>query len=247
MTAINKNADVPIYEQLKEILKADIQRKRIGASERIPSENELAKRYGITRMTVRHAMRELQKEGWIFTKHGKGSYASSQSGSQMLIKLDGFSSEMIKQGFKVHSQFLGVKEVSFSRENEDAYSGLEQEKESPLIVVGRIRYLEGAPFAIEHSYLSFQVGQSLLLRSFDETFSMYRFLENEMHIKLAKADHVIEPQLANAHDAKLLGIERGTPVLFIAGTTFARSGEPIEYIEGIYLGDRYKLKIHIKK
>ncbi len=247
LPAVDKRSNVPIYAQLRDIIQADIKKKRIRPNEKIPSENMLAKEYGISRMTVRHAIRELQNKGWIFTKHGKGSFASSLTNTQMLVKLDGFSTEMIKLGYTVHSKLIEAKKAWFSNETMDAYSGLQEEKQNPLIVIRRIRYLEGKPFAIENSYLPFLIGRNLLIKTFDEKFSIYRYLEEEHGISFSCADHVIEPKRASPHDAALLGIKSGTPVLFISGVTFSESGEPVEYIKGIYLGDRYKLKVSIKK
>jgi GntR family transcriptional regulator len=244
---VDKNSDVPIYVQLKDIIKSDILEKRIKPNEKIPSETVLARECSISRMTVRHTIRELQKEGWIFTKHGKGSFASSQNNTQMLIKLDGFSTEMIKLGFKVNSKILEVKKTGFNNESMDAYSGLQEEKKNQLVMLRRIRLVEGQPFALESSFLPFHIGKDLLVRGFDEHFSIYRFLEEELSIKLARADDVIEPKVITRRDAKLLGIKTGMPVLFISGTTYSKSGEPIEFIKGIYLADRYKLKVNIRK
>jgi len=244
---INKTSDVPIYLQLKEALKSDILEKRIKPNEKIPSETVLAKQCGISRMTVRHTIRELQKEGWVFTKHGKGSFANSQNNTQMLIKLDGFSTEMIKLGFNVSSKILEVKKIGFNSESIDAYSGLQEEKKNLLVMIRRVRYVEGKAFALESSFLPLHIGKEILTRNFDEHFSIYRFLEHELNIKLARADHVIEPKLVSAHEAKQLDIKTGMPVLFISGTTFSKAGEPIEFIKGIYLADRYKLKVNIKK
>lgn len=247
MFGVDKNSDVPIYVQLKEIIKSDILEKRIKPNEKIPSETVLAKECSISRMTVRHTIRELQKEGWVFTKHGKGSFASSQNNTQMLIKLDGFSREMIKLGFKVNSKILEVKRTGFNNETMDAYSGLQEEKKNPLVMIRRVRYVEGQPYAIESSFLPFRIGKDLLVRGFDEHFSIYQFLEEELAIRLARADHVIEPKLISRRDAKLLDIKSGIPVLFISGTTFSKSNEPIEYVKGMYLADRYKLKVNIRK
>jgi len=247
ISTVDKHSRVPINIQLKNSIRAEMDKKRIRPNEKIPSENMLAKEYGINRMTVRHAMRELQKEGRIFTKHGKGSFASSLNNTQMLVKLDGFSTEMIKLGYTVHSKLIEAKKAWFSNETMDAYSGLQEEKRNPLIVIRRIRYLEGKPFAIESSYLPFSIGRSLLVKTFDEKFSIYRYLEEEHGICFSCADHVIEPKKASPHDAALLGIKRDMPVLFISGVTFSGSGEPVEYIKGIYRGDRYKLKVNINK
>lgn len=85
---IDKTAGMPIYKQLMEIIKSDIRKKSIGAGEKVPSENALAGKHGISRMTARHAMRELKNKGWIVTQHGRGSFVCSRKRMEMLLKRD---------------------------------------------------------------------------------------------------------------------------------------------------------------
>ena len=83
--------------------------------------------------------------------------------------------------------------------------------------------------------------------SYDSEFSMYRYLEENLRIKLVRAEHTIEPRLADATIAKHLKIKPNSPVLFIKGTTYSVNAVPVEYLEGIYRGDQYRLEVEIKK
>jgi len=242
---INKASHIPIYAQLQEILRRDITEERLSPGDRLPSENELSARFHISRMTVRQALRELIREGLVRVRKGEGSFVSSDPDVQMLIKLDGFSTEMQKLGHRVHSQFLEATEIDSYKEFRLAFLGLHEKKGDSLVRIKRLRFLDNTPFAIETSYLSGRIGRDLLNRRFDRSFSIYRFLEQECRLDLAKAEHMIEPLLADAVTAKLLRIKPGRPVLSLSGTTYSSEGLPVEYLEGIYLGDKYKLKISI--
>jgi GntR family transcriptional regulator len=114
-------------------------------------------------------------------------------------------------------------------------------------MIRRIRYLDNAPFAVEASFLKYRIGRTLLSLRFDKAFSIYQYLEKEIGIRLARAEHIIEPLCADKSTARLLKILKGSPVLCIKGTTFSDRGEPVEYLEGVYLGDKYKLRVAIGK
>lgn len=244
---IDKRSYIPIYIQLKNYLKEQITRKKLKPDKRIPSENELSSELGISRMTVRHAIKELEREGIVYTKKGEGTFVKKPSETQMLVKLDGFSTEMRKRGFRVHSKVLEAKKLNYKEEFESAYNGLQVEKGYPIICLKRLRFLENKPFAIESSFLHFQAGEDLLQMSYDSEFSMYRYLEENLRIKLVRAEHTIEPRLADATIAKHLKIKPNSPVLFIKGTTYSVNAVPVEYLEGIYRGDQYRLEVEIKK
>lgn len=244
---ISKNSSIAIYVQVKEILKKLIINKIFKPDERIPSENELSSKFEISRMTVRQAIKELVKEGYLYIKRGEGTFVYRSEKSQMLIKLDGFSREMTKLGFSPFSKILNVEKITSYKGHESAYKGLDEKPENSIILIKRLRYLDNVPFAIESSYLKYNMGKALLEKDFTPLFSIYRYLEDECNVVLSKAVHTIEPKLVNKENALLLDMERGAAVLIIKGTTYSNMNKPVEYLSGIYRGNKYKLKIEIKK
>ncbi len=246
-SSIDKSSHIPAYAQLQEKLRGQIMGKRVAPGDRLPSENDLSRQYRISRMTVRQALRGLIREGLIVVRKGEGSFVSHSPDVQMLITLDGFSTEMQKRGHRVHSQFLEIAAISSVEAACRAFLCLGGKKNSSLVRIKRLRFLDDRPFAIEASYMSFALGQDLLGRPLDRDFSIYGYLSRERKIDLAKAEYVIEPLTANSEQAKLLRIKAGRPVLSMSGTTNSVDGLPVEYLEGIYLGDKYKLRISIGK
>jgi GntR family transcriptional regulator len=244
---IDKGSPVPLYVQLKEIVRQSIEQERLAPNDRIPSETDLSAEFNISRMTVRQAIRELVREGLVYVRRGEGTFVGPVQGAQMLIKLDGFSTQMTKEGHRVRSRTLGVHRVEPADEHAAAYAGLGVRPGGGLVMIERVRYLDDEPFALERSYLGSADGAPLLDRQTEDTFSMYKYLSSERGIDLARAEHAIEPRLADERCATALQIPTGSPVLQICGTTFSSSSIPIEYLEGLYRGDRYMFRVAIAK
>ncbi len=244
---IDKSGFVPLYIQLRDILKELINSGKLTPGDRIPSENELSSAFNISRMTVRQAIQELMREGFINIRRGEGTFVNAVPRTQMLLKLEGFSSEMAKLGYRNHSRVLDIKKIASFDSYEMAYSGLGKPPGEPLVRIRRVRYVEETPFALETSFLSYRTGAGLMDPPMADDTSIYSFIENDLHIRLSRADHIIQPDLANNEIAKHLEIDTGSPILKLHGTTFSMTNKPIEYLEGIYRGDQYELKVVITK
>src|SRR5579863_1888906 len=76
---------MPLYHQLKQIVRSEIERGMYKPGDRLPSEPELIQRYGVSRITVRQALTELENEGVVVRRHGKGTYVAEQHIEQDLV------------------------------------------------------------------------------------------------------------------------------------------------------------------
>ncbi len=244
---IDKSSFIPLYIQVRDILKDLINTGRLKPGKQVPSENEISSAFNISRMTVRQAIQELLREGFINIRRGEGTFVNSVPHTQMLLKLEGFSSEMSKLGYRNHSRVLEIQKIESFDSYEMAYSGLGKPPGEPLIRIQRVRYVEDTPFALETSFLSSRTGIGLMEPGMADDMSIYNYIENDLHIRLSRADHVIQPSLADAKIADHLEVEVGSPILKLHGTTFSMTNKPIEYLEGIYRGDKYELKVVITK
>ena len=244
---IDKSSYIPLYIQVRDILKELINSGKLEPGHQIPSENELSSAFNISRMTVRQAIQELIREGFLNIRRGEGTFVNAVPHTQMLLKLEGFSSEMAKLGYRNHSKVLSIQTIESFDSYEMAYSGLEKPPGEPLIRIQRVRFVEDTPFALETSFLSYRTGKGLLEPKMPGDMSLYNYIENDLHIRLSRADHVIQPGLAEGEIADHLAVELGSPILKLHGTTFSMTNKPIEYLEGFYRGDKYELKVVITK
>jgi len=244
---IDKNSYISLYIQLKNIIKKMITSKKIAAGNKIPSENELSRQYGISRMTVRQAVKELISEGYLYIKRGEGTYVKDIDNIQTLIKLEGFSREMEKLGHRTFSRTIIARELDYQDRNKDVYDNLNLPYSAKPVYIKRIRYLDNEPFALESSYLAPFPGKKILNLDLQKDQSIYKYIEENCGIQLIKAEHIIEPILARKDITEHLQISKGTPLLFIRGTTYGYGNKPVEYLKGIYRSDKHAFKVKILK
>jgi GntR family transcriptional regulator len=240
---IDKNSIVPIYHQLKTLIKEQIENEIWKQEEMIPSERELSEEFEISRMTVRHAINDLVSEGILYRKRGMGTYVSKPKINQGLSKLSNFTSDMEQKGLKPSAKIIYIKTVPATTKIAEK---LRLNENDPVIELCRLRLANGEPMALELSYLPFHKAFQILEESL-EGKSLYKTLEEKCNLKLVFANQSIEISYArNPEDAILLDIEVNSPVLFIERLTFTEKNEPAEYVESLYRADRYKFSIEMK-
>ena len=244
---IDKSSYVPLYIQVRDILKEFINMGQLKPGDQLPSENILSTALNISRMTVRQGVQELLREGIVTIRRGEGTFVHSSPHTQMLLKLEGFSTEMAKLGYRNHSRVLDIQRIEDYDSYELAYSGLGIQPHDHIIRIRRIRYVEDTPFALESSFLAYSTGRGLMEPQMADDMSIYNYIEKVLHIRLSRADHVIQPGLADREIATHLEVDPGSAVLKLRGTTYSMTNKPIEYLEGIYRGDKYELKLVITK
>jgi GntR family transcriptional regulator len=198
------DATRPLYQQLRERLRARILDNALAPLAKLPSESELMGAHSVSRITVRQALNDLQKEGLIFKVQGKGAYVSKPKVSQDVTRLQGLSEALSREAHQVRNRILSLKDVKAGRLVADRLAV------APDTIVCRItslRYLDRQPIAIDVSYVSQAIGKSL--RAADlASRDMIDIYENDLGMSLGNADLVIEAAGADAAEARHLKIEQ---------------------------------------
>jgi GntR family transcriptional regulator len=236
MTRLQRNHPLPLYAQLRDTLRADLLAGRLRAHEQLPSERELCARFRVSRMTVRQALLDLAREGLIYSRAGKGTFAGEPKIDQQLRTLSGFSQDMRSRGSVPSSRVLEAK-----TERADAHIArtLKLAPGAKVIVLTRVRLSDGIPLAIETAHLPYALCPNLLRHDFARE-SLYAVLEREYGYRLTRAEQTIEAALARPREAALLQITLPAPVLVMERLTYTDQGVLIEHVHSIYRGDRYK-------
>ena len=232
---------LPLHAQIREALRASILDGTYREHARLPSESELVATYGVSRITVRHALAQLQREGLIFKVTGKGTFVSKLKVLQDLSRLQGFGEAMHRLGRETFSRVLGHE---FLRANAEVAERLALKPGDPVMELKRLRYLDCTPISLDVSYFPASIGEALL-RSDLATRDVFSILENELGIALDAAEVSIEAALADGEIATQLAIAEGAPLLRIERLTTAASGRPIDFEHLCYRGDamRYLLRL----
>jgi GntR family transcriptional regulator, N-acetylglucosamine utilization regulator len=232
------NAKLPLYAQLKEQIIAVIARGDLAPGDQIPSQRSLCERYGMSHMTVRRAISELLNEGVLYAIPGKGLYVTErkQDTEPLLI---GFSEDMARRGMIPSSQVLAAEIVGASTV---LASALGVAVGTPLAHLRRLRLADGAPMALQSSYLPHALCPGLLEQDLGSG-SLFGLLRNVYRLRLADGTTVVEAALADAEQAKLLGLPLPAPLLIIEQLTYLDSGHAIEFVRSAYRADRYRLRL----
>lgn len=243
-SGISKKSPLPIYYQIKEILKEKIEGGALKPHEALPSERELGERYNISRMTARRALSELELEGYVYREQGKGSFVAEPKFRQALLKLTGFTEDMHDRGLKPGAKVLDLEVISNDPELAERFKASPEEK---FVKLQRVRTADGEPLAIETSFLRRRLSPGIEKINFNDR-SLYETLRKEYGIHLGRAEQTVEASLSSAYEAKVLTISEGMPVLSMERTTYLEDGVTIiEYVSSTYRADRYKFYVELRR
>lgn len=230
---------VPLYIQLKELLHAQIRSGDYTVGARLPSERELAQRYGVSRMTARQSLQALAQEGLIHSRVGKGTFVSAPKIDQELRTLTSFSEDMQQRGLAPSSRIL-MAEV---RPADPEMAGrLHVEVGSDVAVLKRVRLADAQPLAVEMTHVSYHLCPGLLDRYDFSHVSLYDVLRRDYGWELVWADQIIETRLPDEAECAVLQVGKRTPVLCFTRVTYNGDDRPLEFVRSTYRGDRYQLR-----
>ena len=239
---INFESHIPYYIQLMDILKEMVQKGVWVPGNQIPGEQDLCKHYGVSRTVVRQALRELELEGVIDRRRGKGTFIAMPKISEGLVqKLTGFYQDMVERGLKPGTRVLHQDVIP---SNEKVARFLNIEPGTQVVDILRLRSTNEEPIQLVTTYIPFELCPALA--SVDLTSrSLYEFLEKECGIFIARGIRYIEAVLPNENEIALLGIERGTPLLMLDSISYAENGQPVEYYHALHRGDRSRFEVEL--
>lgn len=237
LAALDRHSVTPLYYQIHQSLLEQIRAGTLRAGHRVPSEQELSARLGVSRMTARQALKSLCSLGFTYSQRGKGTFVSRSKVEKNSRQVLSFSKEMAASGSRTRSKVLAFDLVTPSEEVADALHLAPSEK---VIRLKRVRIADSLPMAVECTCLPSQLCPGLL-EKFDPGTSLYEALAKHYGIRIASAEEVAEAGLAGSEVAPLLRVAKRSPVFLFTRTSYLDSGQPVEYVKSTYRGDRYKI------
>ncbi len=239
---IDFESHVPYYAQLINLLKEQFDQKVWSPGDQIPGEPELCREYGVSRTVVRQTLSELEQDGLIVRRKGRGTFVAIPKISEGLAqKLTGFYQDMVARGFKPVTQVLRHEVVEA---NEKVAGHLEIPVGTRIVDIKRLRSVNDVPIQVVTSYIPYQFCPKLAEVDLTNR-SMYDFLEQECGLFIARGRRFIEAVAANETDAKLLQVERGAPLVKLESVSYLADETPIEYYHALHRGDRTRFEIEL--
>ena len=249
MQRLIRDGSIPLVYQLGEAIRDKIVRGEYDPGQPIPTEEQLQKFYGVSRITVRLALAKLVNEGYIRRQQGKGTYVNPR-GLVTKGKPKPFSRDMFgvksttkiiqSAGMKVRTQVL-----RFAREmpsNEVAERLGISEKDS-VLHFERLRYANDKPLVLEKSWIP--AAQCPDLKREDIKGSLYLALFKKYHHHVAAAHQSLRAILASELDARVLNLQIGEPVMLVDGVTYLEDGRAIEVEESHFRAEAIEFIIEL--
>ena len=236
---LKQDAITPLYVQLMEELETSIRNGVYKPGDKIMTEAEMAKEYGVSLITVRKAVGSLMEKGLVVRKQGKGTFVTKPKYSRNMKKLQSFTEMCEQMGVKPGAQVLENRLIMADKKVADR---LGIEPGSNVVYISRLRLADGEPVQVEKSY--FPLKYAFLLEEDLNNGSMFECLKEKAGAKVASSEKMIELRRATAEEAALMDVKKGDYLLFVKSTAYDENGEPM--YAGIQLinGDRFSLYVY---
>ncbi len=228
---------LPAYRRILEEIRLRIESGALRPGDRVDSERNLAAQYAVSLMTARHAINELEKEGFVLRRVGAGTFVAPPK--IHFNRLLSFSEQMAGRGLAAVSKVVAVRAVEGDME---IAARLGLPAGARLLKLERIRFGGGEPLAFETSHLSYDEFPKVAQTARTED-SLFHSLERHYNLRPSYADEEVDATTAGGSVADYLQIPRGSAVLRIRQVLYAASGRKLLYDVGLYRAERHSLTI----
>ena len=239
---LENNTAIPLYAQLKEKIISDINNETLKYGDKIETEQEIMKKYNLSRITVRRAISELVAEGYLVKKQGKGTFVIKNKIERKIIntsdslKIMSFTKELKENNIKASSKIIELKIIPGI---EEFNQKLGLTKNSKLIFMKRVRYANDSPMTIEENYFSYDKFKGLLEEKIEG--SLYELLEKNYNVIPTRSSRQeIEIVKSDEEQSKLLNVPTFEPLFYFSGVTYDENDIPIHIAKRYIIGSKYK-------
>ncbi|MBB3181427.1 GntR family transcriptional regulator [Variovorax sp. Sphag1AA] len=243
MEAKAPSAPPPLFAQVESALRERILDNKLVAGDKLPSESELEREFGVSRITVRQALSSLHASGFIQKINGKGSFVTRPNELPRLGGLTGFYEHMRAQGREAHGRTLSVRQVAASAQIAEA---LGVSPGTPLTAVAILRLVDGKPLAVGTTY-----GPPSLIKALvdedAEANDMMTMLEGRLGFRLRSTHIEASAVRAGKARGRQLDVPESAPLLRIRFTPHDVSDQPLCYSEMYFRADQFSYKAVIKR
>lgn len=242
---INKQSAVPYYYQVKESVKALIACGELKPGDMLSSEFNLSEQLGISRLVVHRAYRELVTEGFLIRKRAKGTFIAPPINRSYTVvgPLFSMTENLSKDGLEPSSKVLLQEVIPANQEVRDE---LKLPEGARVIHLRDLRMAKDLPFAIEEMYFPYDRFPELVRLNLKNQ-SIYATLEKLYDAHPQEALDMIAASSATQEEAKLLGLNKGAPVMRLKRVSTDRQGLAMEYTKVVFHADRYQFVARLQR
>jgi GntR family transcriptional regulator len=233
---------VSLYIRIREALREQIMQGDLKPGQRLPSEDEVAAQFGVSRMTARQGISDLIDEGLLYRRRGIGTFVAQVHVERDHNRLTSFFDTAKAEASEFDFRLLGREVVPAKLTIAKAL--ILQEGE-PAIRIKTLRLAHGVPVTMHDEYVPYKLCPALLQEDLS-CRAAWQILETYGY-RIRNAVQVVEAKPAGAEIAKLLEMKKGAPILYKQRTILAEDGTPLEFTLCYNRGDRYLLKMTLSR
>jgi len=226
---LKDSSQIPLYSQLKQVIKEDIRNDKYKIGEQLPTEMELCEEFNVSRVTVRRAIQELVQEKVLYRKQGKGTFVSEAKIKRELVSLGGFSDVAIQSGQEPSSQILKNR-VRKARQKLAELFNIDSDSE--ILELKRILSINNKPLIIEKSY--YPIAKFPNLEGYiGENVSTYKVLKDYYSTDVVKANKTLDIILSDAEQSTIFNCDLNSVMYLLKKKTFSKGNEVIHVSESV--------------
>jgi GntR family transcriptional regulator len=226
----------PLYQQIKVLLVQGLETGEWKPGEAIPSELELAARFGVSQGTVRKAIDELAAENHLVRRQGKGTYVATHAEPRTLFR---FLRLKPNDGAEEYPESRLI-ECRRARAGAEVARLLDLKPGDGVMLIRRVLVFGGEPTVLDEISLPATIFKGLSAAKFNEyRGSMYNLFETEFGTRMIRADEKLRAVAAEAPACEVLGVPEGAPLLCVDRVSFTYGDRPVEFRRGLYRTDKH--------
>jgi GntR family transcriptional regulator len=241
--AVDGRRPTPLYHQIYLILRDQIRDAVYANGAPLPSEQELMRQYGVSRITAKRALDELAADGLVVRARGRGTHVQfTPPAPPIRASVDGLLENLLAMGLKTEVALLDFDYVAAAA---DVAAALECPAGAVVQRAVRVRRIKGEPFSHLTTFVPEAIGRSYSRH--DLASKPLLSLLERMGVEVSRADQTISAKLADSQVAPHLEVEIGSALLKITRVVRDQSGRPVEFITALYRPDRYQYTMQLSR
>lgn len=240
--SLELNRKLPLWYQVSQSLRASILGRAPHAPLRLPTEERLAEHYGVSVLTMRQALKELETEGLISRHRRRGTFIEPDARRSAPVRLLGSVDAIVAQQSGMHTTVLGHGPVPVPGELTEHFPDLAE-----AVSFRRLRHDAdtGEPTNWAENLVRPELAAKISLADL-ERWPMTKVLRDTVGVQISRITDTVEARLADPETARLLNVPLLSPIMYYTGVTYAQDGQTVDVVRIRYRGDRFAFSVTVE-